>query len=57
MTRLDNEVLANKNKVDKDEVESYIIAGLVTSALHFKKIIVVLKIFLIDFNFEKKKCH
>ena len=33
--RLDNEVLTDKNEVDKDEAKSYMIAGLVTLALHF----------------------
>ena len=31
--RLNNEILANKNEVDKDEAESHMIAGLVTLAL------------------------
>ena len=32
--RLDNEVLANKDEVDKDEIENHMIVRLVTLALH-----------------------
>ena len=32
-TRLDNEILADKDQVDKDEAESHIIVGLVTLVL------------------------
>ena len=32
--RLDNKILANKDKVDKDEAKSYMIADFVTSALY-----------------------
>ena len=31
--KLDNEVLADKDEIDKDEVESHIIAGLITLVL------------------------
>ena len=36
---LDNEVLANKNKVDNDEIKNYMIIDFLTLALQFQKIV------------------
>ena len=48
--RLDNKVLADNNKVDKYEAESYVILGLVTLALQLPFFMVwfLLNVVLID---------